>query len=46
MSLKKIQIFALNPLILANGITEHRQCAAKTNQNSIFLIRDTHIPDR
>jgi hypothetical protein len=33
-------------MVLAYGISENRQFAAKTDRNSIFLGRDPHIPDR
>jgi hypothetical protein len=31
--------------VLANGFSENRQFATKTDQNSIFLGRDPHIAD-
>jgi hypothetical protein len=43
MGFKKIQIFCSNALVLAYVFTEDRQFAAKTNQNSVFLGRDSHI---
>jgi hypothetical protein len=32
--------------VLAFGFTEKCQCVAKTDWHSVFLGRDTHMPDR
>jgi hypothetical protein len=43
MGFKKIQILTQNPNVLAFGFTEKYQFMAKTDRNSIFLVRDPHI---
>jgi hypothetical protein len=42
----KNQISAQNPKVVTFGFTEKHHFAIKTDQNSIFLIRKAHIPDR
>ncbi len=43
MGLKKYQIFAQHPLVLAYGFTENRQFRSVTDRNFVFLGRDPHI---
>jgi hypothetical protein len=46
MGFKKIKILSQKPKVLAFGFAEKRQFVAKTDRNSVFLGRDTHILDR
>ena len=43
MGFEKFNIFARNPKVLAYGFTENCQFGAKTDRNSVFLIRDPRI---
>jgi hypothetical protein len=43
---KKIQISARNTKVLAFGFTDKRQFVVKTERNSIFLCRESHISHR
>jgi len=45
MGFKKLKILAQNSKVLAFGFTEKGNFVAKTDWDSVFLGRDTHIPD-
>jgi hypothetical protein len=46
MGFENVEIFAQNALVLVCGFTENNKFGAKTDKNSVFLGRDTHIADR
>jgi hypothetical protein len=46
MDLKKNQIYAQNPLVLAYGFSKNSQFVAKINRSFIFIGRDPHILNR
>jgi hypothetical protein len=41
----KNQISAQNPLVLAFDFIEKHYFVAKTDSNTVFLVREPHIPD-
>jgi hypothetical protein len=46
MGFKNLQILPQNPKVLAFCFREKKHIAAKTDQKSIFLDRETYILDR